>query len=427
VDVVPLLAAVALSGPIPTGNTLELDYSRAGGGTLRGVQTLEFENRGTTSLDRVWLRLWANGRDGCRRRHIRVSVDPPNTAEPLRVRCSALPVRLGAPVAPQARGGLVLRWRVRLRRIEDRFGLIERISLFGNVVPLLAVTDQRGLHLERYVGGGEAFYSLAAPWTATLRLPARLHAATTGTVGSEQVAGGVRTLRVSTPSARDFSLAIGRMRARTTNVAGVRVLVWARRHRRATRGMLRAARRAVSRYSSRFGPYGSSELEVVETPGLGMEYPELVFSDAAQFVVAHEIAHQWWYGIVGNDQFREPWLDESFASWSDHLLYGGFGHCRTRRPYDFLPPGMRRVRLDSTMGYFRRHFGAYGGVVYEGGACALHSLERAIGRSRMTTFLRLLVSRFRFGVETKADLLQALAEAAPGFRVERFLRTAHLR
>jgi len=36
-------------------------------------------------------------------------------------------------------------------------------------------------------------------------------------------------------------------------------------------------------------------------------------------LVAHEIAHQWWYGSVGNDQTTEPWLDESLAFYSEFL------------------------------------------------------------------------------------------------------------
>src|SRR5688500_1552240 len=37
-------------------------------------------------------------------------------------------------------------------------------------------------------------------------------------------------------------------------------------------------------------------------------------------LIAHETAHQWWYGAVGNDQANEPWLDESLAFYSE-LLY----------------------------------------------------------------------------------------------------------
>jgi aminopeptidase N len=79
------------------------------------------------------------------------------------------------------------------------------------------------------------------------------------------------------------------------------------------------------------------------------------------------------------------------------------------------------------MGYFGRRPDAYSEVVYVGGACVLRSLERSIGRPRMTALLRLLVSRHRHGVVTKADVLQAISEVAPPrFDLRRFLRRAHL-
>jgi hypothetical protein len=51
---------------------------------------------------------------------------------------------------------------------------------------------------------------------------------------------------------------------------------------------------------------------------LGFEYPTLVFlsSDLPGFVTAHETAHQWFYSLVGNDQARDPWLDEALAEWA---------------------------------------------------------------------------------------------------------------
>jgi aminopeptidase N len=35
-----------------------------------------------------------------------------------------------------------------------------------------------------------------------------------------------------------------------------------------------------------------------------------------EHATAHEVAHQWWYGLVGNDQVNEPWLDESLTNYS---------------------------------------------------------------------------------------------------------------
>ena len=426
--------SVAIRGADPEAYALDLHYDGHRAGVLAGSERIEFVNRGPAPLDRVWLRLWANGPDRCRPRRIEVQVEAPAVAGSERVRCSALEVRLAAPVAAGARGALSLRFRVQGRRHADRFGRIGGTTLLGNVIPVLAVEDAGGLHLDPYTALGESFYSLAARWDATLRLPARLRAATTGTLLSESASRKERTLRVRSAQARDFALAIGHLRRRTTQVAGVKIRVHFGPRVDGARRSLRAARRAVRALSKRLGPLGSSELDVVlfrEDLGAGslagMEYPELVFSLPLAEVVAHEVAHQWWYGMVGNNQFEEPWLDESFAQYSHERLYPGSNFCRPGRPYRLVARRWRRLALDSSMGLFERRAPvAVGDVIYLAGSCALQTLERGIGRSRMTAVLRLLQSRNRYGVITKADVLGAIGEVAPAFDLERWLAVSHL-
>ena len=98
---------------------------------------------------------------------------------------------------------------------------------------------------------------------------------------------------------------------------------------------LRAAERAVRALGKRLGPYDSTELDVVllrNARFTGMEYPELVFSVPVPDVVTHEVAHQWWYGLVGNNQAAEPWLDESFAQYSHERLHPFIEHLPSRPP-----------------------------------------------------------------------------------------------
>jgi aminopeptidase N len=417
--------SVTVAGPAPTSHRLDLTYEPRGAGRLSGTQTIEFANRGPNPIDLVLLRLWANGPDGCRPQRMSVQVDAPASVDPLAVRCTVLPVRLGQPLAPGASSSLTLRWTLQGRRARFRFGRSKNVRLLGYVVPMLVVTDARGTLIPPYVPFAESFYSLSAAWDATLRLPSRLRAATTGSVVEDRVEGGQRILHVSTPHARDFALAIGRWRTFSGRSAGTTVRVHAQ-SRRAGRRMLRVARESVDRFSARFGPYDSPELDVVHiAEGYGMEFPELVFSNSDPYIVAHEVAHEWWYSIVGNDQYAEPWLDESFATWAGARVGGTLAYCR-RLPFKSVPPNLRRARLDSGMGRFRNRELAYVRVVYDAGACVWRWLERRIGSRRMTAFLRLLVSRHRHGLMTKADLLAALAEAAPGLNMRRFRRVAHI-
>jgi len=436
--VLVLLAATAapaaagpavIAGADPEAYTLDLSYDAGGVGTLTGSERIDFVNRGAAPLARVWLRLWANGPDRCRPRHIEVRVEAP--AQAGEERCSALEVRLAAPVAPGATGSLSLSFTVKGRAKNDRFGHAGKIALFGNVIPVLAVEDERGLHLDPYSRQGDAFYALAASWDATLSFPARLRAATTGAAVSDTVAGGRRTLRLTTAQARDFALAIGPMKVRSTKARGVLIRAFVGPRARVVGASLRIARRTVSALGRRLSPYGSTELDVLLLgAGVGgyggMEYPELVFTDPFPVALSHEIAHQWWYGIVGDDQYLEPWLDESFASYFDHRLQPFWDFCDPRHPFDEVGRARQRIPLNSSMALFDRSPVAFGEVVYAGGACALERLERDIGRTRMTAFLRLLQSRFRFGVMRTTDVLDAIHDAAPRYGVRRWTRMAHL-
>jgi hypothetical protein len=425
-------APVEIRGADPERYELDLRYEDRGAGVLSGSERIEFVNRGPRALRSVWLRLWANGPDDCRPRRIRVEVEPPATPGPERVRCTAQEVRLASPVPPGEAGAVSLRFEVRVRGVRDRFGRVRDTVLLGNVIPVLAVRDRGGLHLEPYADRGESFYSLGAAWDAVLRLPRGLRAATTGVTLSEEVAGGERTLSVSTAQARDFALAVGPLRQVAASEGGVRVRVFAGRHVHGSRRALRTARRALRLLGRRLGPYDSTELDVVLVrggfgAGIGMEYPELVFSIPAADVITHEVAHQWWYGLVGNNQYREPWLDESFAQYSHERLHPRTNFCLPRKPYLLVAPRRRHIRLDSSMRLFERGSpDAIGEVVYYAGSCALQRLERDIGRARMTAVLRGLQSLRRHGVMTRSDVLTAIRREAPGYRLRRWLRLAHL-
>ena len=106
-------------------------------------------------------------------------------------------------------------------------------------------------------------------------------------------------------------------------------------YKAAGEGILYAAVQAVSIYSAKFAPYPYETLAVVQTDiHDGQEYDGLVFL-ASDFygqygggaknnlttIGVHEIAHQWWFGLVGNDQAMEPWLDEAMATYSERIFY----------------------------------------------------------------------------------------------------------
>jgi len=98
---------------------------------------------------------------------------------------------------------------------------------------------------------------------------------------------------------------------------------------------LQTAAQAAEVYSEKFAPYPHPVLTIVQGDFIpSMEYDGLVFvghtfyhytngtpRDYLIIMTAHEVAHQWWFALVGNDQAMEPWLDESLATYSERIFY----------------------------------------------------------------------------------------------------------
>jgi aminopeptidase N len=137
-----------------------------------------------------------------------------------------------------------------------------------------------------------------------------------------------------------------------------------------------------------------------------MEYPTLVMTVPLERAVVHELAHQWWYGLVGDDPWTAPWLDEGFASYAEQTLLGTLAATCQATPW---PSDAARITLG--MDWWREHPRQYAPTVYSRGACALGALRERLGPHRFDTMLRAYADAHRFGFSTVADF-KAAAEAA---------------
>jgi hypothetical protein len=423
--------------PQPRGYSVALSYDRASH-SLSGRERITFANSGPRAVRSVWLRTWPNALGSCGRPWIRVRAERGARVAASAAGCTALRVRMPRVLAPGGVRTLYLRFRVRTPSAPNVLGRDETIDYFGNALPVLAVQDASGPHLNRYSVLGAVFYSLTAPWSVSLSLPATVSAATTGTVTSRRsVGGGRRRVHVYEPHSRDFALAIGAMRLERSSADGIRLNRWLlpSSSRSDARVSLSVAGAAVSAYSAWYGALDTREIDLVDGPsslggfGLGQEYPGIVFTPDDRLLVAHEIAHQWWYDAVGSDQWSAPWINESLAEYASRELPDdvvgstAFG-CDVEDPV--RPFGS--MALDSPMSdWVRAGATPYYRTVYLGGACALRSLEEELGGDRMRAFLASLQSAHRYGVIDAADFVAALRAAAPaGFDVDAWLRRARL-
>jgi aminopeptidase N len=185
------------------------------------------------------------------------------------------------------------------------------------------------------------------------------------------------------------------------------VTVWGARGkpRRQIEKTMRIARNRLPRLARRFGPYGWPDLQIVVASEAAMEHTGLIMTPPVDYVVTHELAHEWWYALVSNDQAEAPWLDEAFASYSEEAAGAQSAPwCRQ--------PGPAARLVTRPVDFFRDRLLDYG-AVYAEGACLLDVLRKRMGRARFDAALRAYVDANRYGWSTAAEFRAAMDAASP--------------
>jgi hypothetical protein len=361
-----------------------------------GREAISFANPGAMPLERIWIRLWGNGGNGCRRpRPVRLANVSGATAGAPAMSCTAVPMQLQVPLQPGARGSVSFDVDIRAPRRPGRFGSSHRLALFSNAIPALAHLERGAFRLDRYFPFGEAWTYPAAEWTVKLDAPAGIAVAAPGV---RQADGGRRLER-----GRDYSFAAGELRSRRAVIDGVSVTAWS-----AQRGLaeaLRIARRRLPRLTALFGAYGWPDLQIVITQAAAMEHTGLIMTPPIDFVVTHELAHEWWYALISNDQAQAPWLDEAFASYAEEAAGA------QRVPWCRRPGADARLVTRGTA-YFRRHRYRGYDAVYAEGACLLDVLRARMGRAAFDAALRGYALANRHGWSTAAKFRAAMDAAS---------------
>jgi hypothetical protein len=284
----------------------------------------------------------------------------------------------------------------------------------GTFIPLLAWEPGVGWAVDPAPQHtlNETWTSPAADFDVNVSAPRGLTVVASG----EQVsAGHWRAVAV-----RDFALAVGHFSLVHATVAlpnPVRITVAVERKSFTFPAKFLAATEAALRsYSTRYGPYPWSTYTVVVmrdfTHLAGLEYPTLIYlSPDGWPLAAHETAHQWFYSLVGNDQGRDPWLDEGLASWAETAVEP------TQSLSSFtmvtIPPN-GKGKLGQPMPYWDPlpFQDLYDGVYVQ----AVQALASLGTPQQVDCALRLYVQQNAYGIATPDKLLTALQQFFPDAR-----------
>ncbi len=362
---------------------------------------------------------------------------------------------LPTAVAPGDTAWIEMDWRAHVPRTFSRTGAIGNYFFLAQWFPKIGVLEWTGWNCHQFHASTE-FFSDYGVYDVRMTVPTGWVLGATGVQRSvSDNADGSTTHRYYQDDVHDFAWTTSpdyvehtaRFEHPTLPGVALRLLLQPEHVGQAARH-LAATRAALSHYGEWFGPYPYDHLTVVDpawqSGAGGMEYPTLFTAGARwlapadvsspEGVTIHEAGHQFWYGLVANNEFEHAWLDEglnTFASARTLEATGRPSFHATRFFGDFVPWVFRdlawsRAIDGNRLSRYRAaaeldmqatpsmwySSGAGEGLSYAKAALWLHTLERHLGWDRLREGLSVFFERAQFEHPGPNDLFDTLSETS---------------
>lgn len=241
-----------------------------------------------------------------------------------------LEVFLPQKLFPDDKVSLEITFYVLVPNINHRFGYGDTAINIANFYPVACVFENGSFKTDPYSNNGDPFYSEIANYNVNITYDKDLVLASTGEQIKTSLLNGKNYTNIQAKAVRDFAFVMSNKFNVVSQVSNETTVFYYYAEDEFFEKSLQTSVLALQTYEQLFGDYPYSTLSVVQTNFLhgGMEYPNLVYiSDNLQSyevytnVIVHEIAHQWWYNMVGSDAYSYAWQDEGLTEYSTALFY----------------------------------------------------------------------------------------------------------
>jgi len=346
---------------------------------------------------------------------------------------SAAVASLAQPLSPGANLALYLEFEARLPNEGggnySTFGYASGVLALAQFYPTIPRIGSAGWDLETPPLFGDMTTADPGLYDVWVTAPTGMTLVATGiTAAVTDHADGTTTSYFVGGPQREFNLVASRdFEVKNRQVDDITInSYYAPGHALGGEAALTWASEALRIYQAAFGAYPYTELDVAATPtdAGGVEYPGLVviadrmydqIGESGSFfeiAVVHEVAHQWWYNLLGNDQVREPWLDEAITQYATVLYYedqyGASGRAGIVKSFN---DRWNRVKdtNDQPIGLPVASYegSAYGAIVYGKGPLFLLALRERMGDDVFARFLKDYSAAYRWRTATTQDFLAA--------------------
>lgn len=355
-----------------------------------------------------------------------------------------LRIELASPLATRDNIELNFEYSVVIPNCNHRFGYGENTINVANFYPIMAVYDNGEYALDSYHSNGDPFYSDVANYDITITVPEAYTIASTGVEKKHTIDNGSKTVNYNAKAVRDFAFVLSdKFEMISSNIDGVEVMYYYYDDLNAE-ASLQTSIDSLITFEELFGDYPYSTLSVVKANFVhgGMEYPNMVLIsddvDGADYtnVIIHEIAHQWWYGVVGNNECVNSWLDEGLTEFSTLLFYEKNSSYNVD-PAEIISNITKSYatfvdlytsilgEVDTTMNRNIADFDTepeYVYITYVKGNLLFNTLRDYIGQDKFIKGLKKYYSDNAFDIATPEDLISAM-ESTSGMDLTEFFNS----
>ena len=364
-------------------------------------------------------------------------------------------VTLPRAVAPGSEVVLQVAWTARVPRTFSRTGAIGSYYFIAHWFPKLAVFEGDRWVAHQFHANTE-FYSDYGNYDVRITVPRGWVVGSTGIEQSRiDAAEGTTTHRYVEQDVHDFTWTTSpdyvehRQRFEHAGLPPVDIrLLMQPEHAGQEDRHFAATAAALRYYGEWYGPYPYGHVTVIDpayqSGAGGMEYPTLFTAgtrwiaprqtNSPEAVTVHEAGHQFWYAIVGNNEFEHAWMDEGLNTFSEERVqsiafqpnyrveryFGGFV------PWQFRDIALNRATDGNGLNGYRsaaesdvpatptyRYWpGTHAQVTYSKTALWLHTLERMLGWDTLQRILSTYFDRWRFRHPRPEDFFAVASEVS---------------
>lgn len=406
---------------------------------ITGAEEVHYTNNENTPLNEVQFRLFPNILGG-EMQISNLTVDGQGIASTYGLQNSLMIVPLPAPLEPGNSATLQMGFSVTVPQSVDlNYGVLayyDDVLALAHAYPMIAVYDDEGWNAEIPSQNGDVTYADASFYLVRVTAPKGLTLVTSGREISHDEDGQTQVLTVASGPARDFYLAASPdfdMVSQTFGEVTIRSYAPGKL-RDGAQMALDVASRALEVFGKRYSPYPYTELDIIATPtrALGIEYPGMIAiadriydvngdyqgeptSAYLESTVAHEVGHQWFYNLVGNDQLDDPWLDESLTQfitlqyYDDEYGAGGAEGFRSSLEGRWSRVSMANIPIGLPVTDYQGL--EYSAIVYGRGPFFFDALREKMGTAVFDAFIKDYTASLSWKVATPKEM-QSLAESA---------------